>query len=186
MKKFVCLCVMKSGSHLLRHVWGIEGCPSFRRFSDGHLGVDMDGWEDSKYIMGHVGRSEEAEEMLHDRELWLLIRDPRDCIVSMWYWQQKKGLLNPWEWCIEEIGKQGRGIVRWEDYEGVKLLRYEDMILRPESTGLGIEKLRYRGGITYREGGGIGSYKKDFPIDLWGLYEQECKDIRHWEHNAVS
>jgi len=184
---------MKSGSHLLRHVWGIEHLPSMKP-SSGAARLDAPDWEELPFIISHMPWSQDLDDMMREqgREIWVLTRDPRDAIVSMTYWMKgHKKDPKSFEWCLNRIAKQARGIVGWE--ERAEIFRFEELITDPKSVAwrmseiMGddyeeiLERLLYRGGLTYRPEGGIGTHIDEFPPGLKILYENECDTVRHWE-----
>jgi hypothetical protein len=187
----------KSGTNLLRHIWGIVGQEGARSAWTEIAIARMEKQEDYQYILGHVFWSPEVEDVIRGqgREIILLTRDPRDIIVSRWYWQKDhKRLPQSYSWCIKKSAYQIRQIAPWESRPGVHKLRFEDMILHPQETSARLagimdvdqaeveERMSYRGGPTYRPGGGIGTHKNEFPEELWPLYSPELECVKHWEY----
>ena len=184
---------MKSGSHLLRHVWGIEHLPSMKPKS-GVTHLEVPDWEELPFIISHMPWSQDLDDLMREQErkIWVLTRDPRDAVVSMVYWMKgRKKTPRSYEWCLKRIAKQARGVVGWE--EQAEIFRFEEMITAPRITAERmsrlmaadydeiLERLKYRGGLTYRPEGGIGTHVDEFPSDLSFSYEKECSAVKHWE-----
>ena len=198
MGKIISISPQKSGSNILRRVLDLEEKPGIKVRAPKHFRYhELSDNADAEYLWGHVHYFPQthAEIRRQDRKIWLLVRDPRDIVVSFWHFQLRIGKDCSYVQSLDFTSLHMNKIRPWEDVE-VEIFHFEELILDPEGQAKRISSLLerpeedvladllFRGGMSYREGGGIGSYQKDFPDDLYPAYWERCADLKHWEWNA--
>jgi len=198
--RVISISVPKTGSHILRRVLGLENEGGIKVRDPSHIHYSqLREHANDRRLWGHVWHEPftTIEIRRQRRQIWLLTRDPRDTIVSRYYFQKRLGNNRSYEECLGWLSLHMRKTRPWED-EDVEIFRFEELILDPEGQAQRISKLLkepeeevlenllYRGGPTYRPGGGIGTYKKDFPDELWPAYKEKYTEVRHWEYETNS
>ena len=168
------LSVPKSGSNILREAMGWagkirvpDGSPKrqLRILKEQIASGDGD-------VNGHLRYTEEYHELLKDHFIIFQYRDPRDQIVSLYHWFNKLNKGMSWKDIIHYSSRQMEVMEPW--YEHCDLaIRYEYLIEKD-----------YPPTHTFREGGGVGSYRQDFPPDLWNYYHHRCRKVRYWEFDS--
>lgn len=171
--KIAHLCISKGGSNILRNELGWQGREGVairkEEKQKGSVGRMLN--EQGGHVFGHLHYTKKFAGWLKDHFIIFQYRDPRDVIVSTYHWLNKIHEDKTWE---DAVLRASNNMVEMEPwYEHCNLaLRYEHLI----------EK-EYPPTHTFRKGI-VGSWKEEFPDDLWDLYYELCEPVLYWEYNA--
>ena len=154
--------VMKTGTHLLAVRMENPFRIHFRTVEETLSRLKHYQAKSVHTLVGHCRYDPEIVEFLSDWEITFLTRDPRDVIVSRYYWDADRD----WDVARDKTLEQCINLVQWEPL-AKEIISFEYLVTKNYTKNT----------PTFRKGL-VGEWKKELPD---GLYDESFDIVKHWE-----